>query len=76
MNLPIIEKVRTKYKNGLKIMSAHIGKLPSVFFPSSIGRLIRGCEASETKTHTSDAYKNGIANNLNPMFLNNINNTK
>lgn len=46
-----------------------IGNDPSVLFPSSIGRFILGFEAIETNRNTNDAYKKGIANNLNPMLL-------
>lgn len=46
-----------------------IGNDPSVLLPSSIGRFILGFEAIETNRNTNDAYKNGIANNLNPMLL-------
>lgn len=76
MNLRTIEKNHTNNKKGLYKISAHMGKLPSVFFPNSIGRLIWGCEANETNKEINEAYKNGIDNNLNPMLLKYINNMK
>lgn len=54
-------------------MIDQIGNDPSVFFPKSIGRLICGCDAIETNKNTNEAYKNGIANNVNPMLRINTN---
>lgn len=46
-----------------------IGKDPSVFFPNSIGKLIKGCEARETSNDTRDAYKKGTDSKVNPRVL-------
>lgn len=40
-----------------------------MLLPKSIGRLIRGCDASETSNDTRDAYKKGIASRVNPRVL-------
>lgn len=46
-----------------------IGKDPSVFFPKSIGKLVAGCEASETSNDTKDAYKKGTDSKVNSRVL-------
>ncbi|MFS7960111.1 hypothetical protein Hanom_Chr08g00699101 [Helianthus anomalus] len=48
------------------MISDQIGKDPSVFLPSSMGRLIEGCEARATRSETSDAYRNGIERSVKP----------
>lgn len=51
------------------MMSAQMGKLPSVLFPRSIGRSIDGCDAIDTKKDTMEAYKKGREKRVKPMFL-------
>lgn len=54
------EKKRTKNRKGAKRMRDQVEKVPLGFLPMSMGRLILGWDAIETRKDTRDAYRKGI----------------